>query len=66
MKFDSKIQLKEQLIDLLDNGPPFFPKDTLSDRPMRFFVAESVREKIFETYEKEVARLKHDIAQFSS
>jgi len=32
---------------LLPPGPPFFPEDTLTDLPERFFVAEIIREKVF-------------------
>ncbi len=40
--------------DFLPESPPYFPKDELTDRPMRFFVSEIIREKIFETYDKEL------------
>lgn len=43
-----------KLIELLPESPPFFPKDELTDKPMRFFVSEIIREKIFENYTKEV------------
>ncbi len=42
---------------ILDNLPehePYFPKDTLTDKPERFFVSEIVREKIFINYKKEI------------
>lgn len=35
-------------------GPPFYPKDQLSEHPERFFVAELIREQIFQQYEQEV------------
>ena len=35
-------------------GPPFYPKDMVSEHPERFFVAEIIREKIFERYRQEV------------
>jgi len=38
----------------LPEGPPFFDKEQLTDRPMRFFISEMVREKIFLYYEKEI------------
>lgn len=44
----------ERLLELLPESPPYFDKDELSDRPMRFFVSEIVREKIFLFCEKEV------------
>lgn len=34
--------------------PPFFPLDSLTDKPERFFASEIIREKIFLTYKKEV------------
>ena len=40
--------------ELLPASPPFFPKDELTDKPMRFFISEIIREKIFTTYNKEV------------
>lgn len=43
-----------QIEKLLPEGPAFFPKDQLTDKPMRFFASEIIREKIFLTYDKEV------------
>ncbi len=43
-----------QIVDLLPIHPPYFDKDTLTDKPERFFAAEIVREKIFLNYKKEV------------
>lgn len=34
--------------------PPYYPKDTLTTRPLRFFIAERIREKIFLNYRKEI------------
>jgi GTP-binding protein Era len=44
----------DKISNSLPEGPPYFPKDQLSDRPERFFVSEIIREKIFENYRKEV------------
>jgi len=44
----------ERILELLPEGPPYFDKDQLTDRPMRFFVSEIIREKIFMNYEKEI------------
>jgi GTP-binding protein Era len=41
-------------VELLPESPAYFDKEELSDRPMRFFVAEMVREKIFLFCDKEV------------
>ncbi len=35
-------------------GPPFYPKDMISEHPERFFVAEIIREKVFEHYKQEI------------
>lgn len=34
--------------------PPYFPEDTLTDKPEKFFASEIIREKIFENYKQEV------------
>lgn len=47
-------QLLKQILALLPESPPYFDKDALTDRPARFFVTEIIREKILETYDKEV------------
>ena len=47
-------QLFEKIIDLLPEHPEYFPKDTLTDKPERFFVDEIIREKIFKNYKKEI------------
>lgn len=39
---------------LLPLGPPFYPKDQISEQPERFFISEIIREKIFLQYRKEV------------
>jgi GTP-binding protein Era len=46
--------LLEKIISLLPESPPFFPKDELTDRPLRFFIAEMIREKILLLYKKEI------------
>lgn len=44
----------EQILDHLPESPPFYPKDSLTDKPERFFVNEVIREKILIHYKKEV------------
>jgi len=39
---------------ILPEGPAYFPKDEITDKPERFFVSEILRGKIFENYEKEI------------
>lgn len=46
--------LLEKIITLLPESPPFFPKDELTDKPLRFFIAEIIREKILMLYKKEI------------
>jgi GTP-binding protein Era len=52
-KFNTDLLLRE-IIACLPEGPPYFPKDQLTDRYERFFVSEIIRGKIFETYQKEI------------
>jgi GTPase len=40
--------------ELLPLSPPFYPKDQLTDKPERFFVNETIREKILLNYDKEI------------
>lgn len=47
-------QLWEQILELVPESPAYYDKDEISDRPMRFFVSEIVREKIFIHCQKEV------------
>ncbi len=42
------------IVDKLPLSPPFFSKEELTDKPMRFFVSEIIREKIFLYYSKEI------------
>lgn len=46
--------LVHNLVRLLPEGPPFFPKDALTEEPERFFVGELIREQVFERYRQEV------------
>lgn len=46
--------LQELLLKHLPEGPPYFDKDQLSDRPERFFVAEIIREKAFNLLRQEI------------
>ncbi len=40
--------------ELLPEGEPYYEQGTLTDRPMRFFASEIIREKIFLNYDKEI------------
>ncbi|TVQ13941.1 MAG: GTPase Era [Balneolaceae bacterium] len=39
---------------MLPTGPPFYPKDQLSEAPERFFVSELIREQLFLQYRQEI------------
>lgn len=43
-----------KIIELLPEGPEYYPKDQLTDKSERFFVNETIREKILIHYKKEV------------
>lgn len=42
------------ILKFLPDAPPFYPDEDISDRPMRFFVSEMIREKIYALYEQEI------------
>jgi len=44
----------DRIKELLPESPPYFDKDTLTDKSERFFVCETIREKILKYYKKEV------------
>lgn len=46
--------VKNRIIELLPESPPYYPKDSLTDKPERFFVEEKIREKILLNYAQEV------------
>lgn len=46
--------LLEEIRERLPLGPPFYPKDAVSEHPERFFVAEIIREKVFDLYREEI------------
>ncbi|MFV0541401.1 MAG: GTPase Era [Aestuariibaculum sp.] len=43
-----------RILELLPESPPFYPKDQLTDKPERFFINETIREKILLNYKKEI------------
>ena len=43
-----------RILELLPESPAYYPKDTLTDKPERFFVNETIREKILINYDKEI------------
>ena len=46
--------LRERLLELLPEHPPYFPKDEMSDRDLRFFTSEMIREKVLAIYKQEI------------
>ena len=46
--------LKSKIIELLPEGPKYYPEDQLTDKTERFIVNEVVREKILLNYRKEI------------
>ncbi|MES2800277.1 MAG: GTPase Era [Bacteroidota bacterium] len=47
-------QVWEKILELIPESPAYYDKEELSDRPMRFFVSEIIREKIFLHCDKEI------------
>lgn len=47
-------ELFNLIVSHLPPSPPYFPKDQLTDRSERFFIAEIIREKILELYYQEL------------
>lgn len=47
-------ELMKEIMKRLPVGPPFYPKDQVSEHPERFFVAELIREQIFILYKQEI------------
>lgn len=43
-----------KILKWLPENPPYFDKDQLTNKSMRFFVSEIIREKILKIYQKEV------------
>ena len=46
--------LFDRILAALPEGAPYYPKDALTDKTLRFFASEIIREKIFLNYDKEV------------
>jgi GTP-binding protein Era len=47
-------ELLAEIVALLPTANAFYPDDTLTDKSTRFFVAEMIREKIFQLFEEEI------------
>lgn len=46
--------LLKTILERMPLGPPFYPADMISEHPERFFVAEIIREKVFQYYRDEI------------
>jgi len=44
----------EKILELLPESPPFYSKDDITDKPVRFFISEIVREKILMNFQQEI------------
>ena len=47
-------RVQQRVLELLPQSPPYFEKDALTDKPVRFFVTEIIREKALLIYQKEI------------
>lgn len=47
-------ELMESIRTLLMPGPPFYPKEDLSEHPVRFFVSELIREQVYLQFQEEI------------
>ncbi len=47
-------ELLDRILFYLPEGHPFYENDDLSDMPVKFFVSELIREKIFQLYHEEL------------
>ena len=45
---------KRWCVERLPLGPTLYPKETISEHPERFFIAEIIREKVFLQYQQEI------------
>ncbi len=65
LKSDGLDRILQAIIDCLPKHPPYFPPDYLSNQQERFFVAEIIREKIFQFYGEEIPYATHvEIEEF--
>ncbi|MFM2207417.1 MAG: hypothetical protein RL213_1392 [Bacteroidota bacterium] len=46
--------VRNAILELMPESPPFFPKEELSDASVRFFASEFIREKIFLHFKEEI------------
>lgn len=58
-KNDGLGRLVDEVVQNLPFGHPYYPTDYISDQQERFFVAEIIREKIFQFYGEEIPYASH-------
>jgi GTP-binding protein Era len=51
---DGVLSLLDVIVNYLPYGPAYYPEDQISDLPERFFVAETIREKVFLRTKQEI------------
>jgi GTPase len=54
LKRDGIHELLQVLVDLLPEGPRYYPEEYVTDQPERFLVAELIREKVFHLAHQEI------------
>lgn len=47
-------ELMEKILEFIPEGEKFYDGDDLSDLPMKFFISEIIREKVFDLYHEEL------------
>lgn len=51
---DGTDELLEEIVEILPDGPRYYPEDYVTDQPEKFLVAELVREKVFRLAHQEI------------
>jgi len=46
--------IKDRLVEILPVSPPYYDKESITDKSERFFIEEIIREKILKHYKKEI------------
>lgn len=53
-KSENTDKILPMVLEHLPEAPPYYPDANMSDRPVRFFVSELIRQQIFELYHEEI------------
>lgn len=54
LQADGLDRVEMEIVRLLPQSPAYYPADILSEQPERLFVAEIIREKIFDKFQEEI------------